>query len=155
MASKPAKSTKPTVTSESNFVNRALKHLNADEESVVLAIRNTAVSEWEKQIEIIERNIESIKRKLDENLTDQKEYLKEANVKYKESFLNIDIKVKDLDSRKSYIKNEYRLQITKALAAVEAVNDKIKSLQDEAKTQIADLNKQIDNFRMFILEIKD
>lgn len=124
-----------------NYLQRTKAFLNSSEDDRIKLISDTAMKAWMKAIEIAKRNKETLKRKLDEELSDQETYLSEAKDSYLQAFSNVDVSKKmSLDERKSYVEGAFQQQIAQAATNLEHVENRIKSLKEtfEEKTKFQD-----------------
>jgi uncharacterized protein YbaP (TraB family) len=108
-----------------------LNFIKSTDESNVSSIVETARKLWKKNIEIAKRNAETLTRQYTESKEELLEFLSEAEVEYKESFLNIDPSKKSKVERENYVNGEYQQQIANALGKVDSLKKQLKELEDK------------------------
>ena len=140
----------------SKFItSKVLEFIKSDEKSNVEAILEAAYKRWNKNIAVATRNIETIKRKMEEELEEQKEYLAEAKEAYKEAFLMIEPSKKSKDSREDYIRNEYEPQIAAAMASVRLIESKITRITEEGAAVIRSQENTIALYKSYCKSITE
>ena len=125
------------------IVERALGFLKADDESTAKSIYKTLREEYQYQIMLAGEEIKDTRRKLTRTLKIEEERLTDIKQQFEESFLQIDLSIKNSDGRRAYAKGVFQQQITNAQAKLDGQIKLISDLQEEAKEKIEAINKEI------------
>jgi len=134
---------------EMSWVTKVLGRLNLNEEGKVGLFGDKLISEWNKQIRDKKRTIAQLEIEMEDEILEEKEKLTDLKEEYAEAFLTVDVnRIATSDKRTSYVESftENLLAKKNRVLAQEQV---VKDSEDSYKSQIEEVQEQIDLLEEF------
>mgnify|MGYP001010210524 FL=1 len=135
------------------WIQKVLAVFNGGDEANLKDFRKECIRDWNQKIKISQRNIETIKSKLEDELFELDIQLVEAKEALESAYYSVDPEqIKDRQNRKSF-QASFEQNIANNLYAVEQIETKIGNLKEKAEREIASQQKTIEAYTNFINKI--
>lgn len=132
------------------WIQKVLAVFNGGDEANLKDFKKECIRDWGQKVKICQRNIETIKSKLEDELFELNIQLVEAKEALESSYYSVDPDaIKDRQSRKNF-QTSFEQNIANNLAVVESIENKISSLKEKAEREIASQQRNIDIYNNFI-----
>ena len=139
--------------SKKTWIERVLAVFNGGDEANLKDFKKECIRNWDKKIIISQRNIETIKTKLEDELFELDIQLVEAKEALESSYYSVDPEaIKDRNSRKVF-QISFEQNIANNLYAIETLENKISNLKDKADKDIATQEKNIVIYENYISKL--
>ena len=135
------------------WIQKVLAVFNGGDEANLKDFRKECIRDWNQKIKISQRNIETIKSKLEDELFELDIQLVEAKEALESAYYSVDPEqIKDRQNRKSF-QASFEQNIANNLYAVEQIETKIGNLKEKAEREIVSQQKTIEAYTNFINKI--
>jgi hypothetical protein len=139
--------------SRETWIQKVLAVFNGGDEANLKDFKKECIRDWGQKVKICQRNIETIKSKLEDELFELNIQLVEAKEALESSYYSVDPDaIKDRQSRKNF-QISFEQNIANNLAAVESIENKISSLKEKADKDIAAQEKNIAIYENYITKL--
>ena len=139
--------------SRKTWIQKVLAIFNGGDEANLKDFKKECVRDWNQKIKISQRNIETIKTKLEDELFELDIQLVEAKEALESSYYSVDPEaIKDRQNRKSF-QASFEQNIANNLYVVDVIENKISSLKEKADKDVAVQEKNIAIYENYISKL--
>ncbi len=139
--------------SRKTWIQKVLAVFNGGDEANLKDFKKECVRDWNQKIKISQRNIETIKTKLEDELFELDIQLVEAKEALESSYYSVDPEaIKTRQNRQSF-QASFEQNIANNLYAVDVIENKISSLKEKADKDIAAQEKNIAIYENYISKL--